>query len=294
MGSANANYGSSTVVNDQSVIVRSLTFASSEKYAISGAGAITLEPDPLSAVDADATFINVNSGSHEIQNDLILSTAAASDNRIVAQSGAKLDINNTLNINGKTMLVQGAGKVNINNNIDTGTTGTVTVNSGHLGGSGRINGNLRNGDASNTGGVVSPGQSVGTLTVDGTFSQHATGTVEIELGGTAVGQYDRLNVLSVATLDGLLDVKYANGFFPTAANIGNTWDVITAPNIINTLVISLDPSDSPYYSLTCVNCGVAATPDILRLTLTAVPPQGVIGDYNNNGRRRRGRLYSLA
>jgi hypothetical protein len=151
-----------------------------------------------------------------------------------------------------------------------------------LGGSGRVNANLRNGDATNTGGVVSPGQSVGTLTVDGIFSQHSTGTLEIELGGLAVGQYDRLNVVGVATLDGLLDVKYANGFLPTAANIGATFDVITSPNIINTLVISLDPSDSPYYSLTCVNCGVAATPDILRLTVTAPVPPGLIGDYNGD------------
>ena len=117
--------------------------------------------------------------------------------------------------------------------------------------------------------------------MDGTFTQHATGKLEIELGGTAAGTFDRLNVLGVATLDGLLDVKLANGFQPTAANIGQTWDVITVPTMINSLVISLDPSDTPYYSLTCINCSTGS-PDTLRLTLTAVPPEGVIGDYNQN------------
>jgi hypothetical protein len=225
----------------------------------------------------------VESGSHEIQIDMGLSSTAANDNRIVAAPGTRLDVNNTLNVNGKTLFVQGGGQVKFNNNIDTGTSGTVIVNAGNLGGSGRVNANLRNGDSANTGGTVSPGQSVGTLTVDGTFTQHSTGKLEIELGGTTAGTYDRLNVLSVATLDGILDVKYANNFLPTAGNIGQTWDVITAPTMINSLVISLDPSDSPYYSLSCVNCGVAATPDVLRLTLTAVPPPpGVIGDYNGN------------
>jgi hypothetical protein len=182
------------------------------------------------------------------------------------------------------VLVQGGGRVRLNNNVDTGTSGTMIVNGGNLGGSGRVNANLRNGDASNTGGVVAPGQGIGTLTVDGTFTQHSTGTLQIQLAGTTAGTYDRLNVLGVATLDGLVDVGLANGFSLTAANIGQTWDIITAPTMLNTLVISLDPSDVPYYSLTCVNCGAAATPDILRLTLTAVPPTVLVGDYNSDNK----------
>jgi hypothetical protein len=283
LANANGTTGPASIYNNAPITIRSLTFNSANKYAITGTGGITLEPYPLHATDNDATYISVESGSHEIQVDLGLSTTAVNDNRIVAAPGSRLDINNTFNVNGKTLFVQGGGEVKLNNNIDTGTAGTVIVNGGNLGGSGRVNANLRNGDGSNPGGIISPGQSIGTLTVDGTFTQHSSGKLEIELAGTTAGTYDRLNVLSVATLDGLLDVKIADGFTPTVANIGQTWDVITAPTIINTLVISLDASDSPYFSLTCVNC-TSGSPDILRLTMTAVPPPpGLIGDYNENG-----------
>ena len=283
LAGANATAGPASIYNNSAVTIRSLTFTSDNKYAITGTGGITLEPYPLHPTDTDATFISVESGKHEIQVDLALSSTAVNDNRIVAAPGTRLDIDNSFNVNGKTLFVQGGGEVKLNNNVDTGTTGTVIVNAGNLGGGGRVNANLRNGDATNPGGTIAPGQGIGTLTVDGTFTQHSTGKLEIELAGTAAGTYDRLNVLSVATLDGLVDVKLANGFAPTAANIGQTWDIITAPTMINSLVISLDPSDTPYYSLTCVNCGAAATPDILRLTLTAVPPgPGVIGDYNQD------------
>jgi len=284
LGDGNANFGPVTVYNNADVTIRSLTFDSTNKYAVSGTGSITLEPYSLHATDPTATFINVNSGEHEIQVKLSLSSDAVNNNRINAQPGSRLDINNSFDINGKTIFVQGGGTVNLNNNIDTGTSGTVIVAGGKLGGSGRVNGNLRNGDASNAGGIVSPGQSVGTLTVDGQFSQVATGTLAIELGGTAEGQYDRLDVLgALATLGGFVDVSYADGFMPTEANVGNTWDIITAPFIINPSgsPIALDPSDSPYYSLTCVNC-TSGAPDILRLTLLAVPPAGLIGDYNND------------
>ena len=147
LGAANATAGPATIYNNSATTIRSLTFTSSNKYAISGAGGITLEPYPLHPTDTDATYISVESGQHEIQVDLGLSSTAANDNRIAAAPGTRLDINNTFNVNGKTVFVQGGGEVKLNNNIDTGTTGTVIVNGGNLGGSGRVNANLRNGDA---------------------------------------------------------------------------------------------------------------------------------------------------
>jgi hypothetical protein len=174
------------------------------------------------------------------------------------------------------MTVAGAGRVNINNNIDLPVTGAVvTVNGGHVGGNGRINGRL-----TNTGGQVSPGIDVGTLTVEGNFQQNAAGTLNIDLGGLAVGQYDRLAViggLNGAILDGTLDVSYVNNFLPS---VGNTFDVLTAAGGINNAgVISLHPSDSPFYSLAVVSG------TILRLTLTtALPPPTDDGDFNGDGK----------
>ena len=63
-----------------------------------------------------------------------------------------------------------------------------------LGGHGIIGGNLLNS------GVVSPGNSPGTLTIRGDYTQNATGTLRIEVAGSSPGQYDVLAVNGRANL----------------------------------------------------------------------------------------------
>ena len=66
----------------------------------------------------------------------------------------------------------------INSILNTGG-GTIDVQEGTVQGSGTVGGSLVN-----TSGTVAPGNSPGTLTVDGDFSQAAGGTLAIELAGT--------------------------------------------------------------------------------------------------------------
>jgi hypothetical protein len=261
--------GPATVFNNQAVMASALVFNSTNKYSLSGLGSVTL------SAESGASTIDVDQGSHEIQLDLALANPTTID----AAAGTQLDINNTLDFTNatagnRTLSITGGGRVNINNNIDLPVTNAVvTVNGGHVGGNGRINGRL-----TNTGGNVSPGTSVGTLTIDGQFQQNAAGTLNVELGGTAVGQYDRLAIvggLNGAILDGTLDVSLVNGFVPA---VGNTFDVLTAAGGINNAgVISLHASDAPFYSL-AVMSGT-----MLRLTVTNPISMGITGDFNNNG-----------
>ncbi len=81
-----------------------------------------------------------------------------------------------------------------------------------LSGTGKINGNVTNR------GTIRPGGTgaAGTLTVTGNYTQTSTGVLDIELGGTAAGTYDQLNVSGIATLAGSLTVSLINGFNPTA------------------------------------------------------------------------------
>jgi hypothetical protein len=242
-----------------------LTFNNANKYAIGGTGSITMTSNEAVAA------INVQQGSHEIQVDLAL----ANPTTVNLAAGTNLQINNSLNFMapGRALTVTGSGRLDINNNIDTTAAGVVMVNGGTVGGNGRVNGRLVN-----SLGIVSPGTSVGTLTVEGNYQQSAGGTLNIELGGTAVGQYDQLRViggLNGAILDGTLDVSLVNGFVPA---IGNTFDVITAPGgVVNTNVIELHPSDISAFSLAVVSG------NILRLTATNVNPPMLTGDFNNNG-----------
>jgi hypothetical protein len=64
-------------------------------------------------------------------------------------------------------------------------------------------------------GRVSPGQSPGVLTIDGDYTQEATGELLIEIGGLTPGtQYDQLHVTGAAALGGSLTVALVNGFMP--------------------------------------------------------------------------------
>jgi hypothetical protein len=245
--------------------MKSLTINNANKYAIGGTGNITMNSDTA------ASTIAVQQGSHEIQVDLALANPTTVD----LAASTNLQINNSLDFMaaGRTLTVTGSGRLDINNNIDTTAAGLVMVNGGTVGGNGRVNGRL-----TNSAGIVSPGTSIGTLTVEGNYLQMAGGTLNIELGGTAAGQYDQLNViggLNGAILDGTLDVSLVNGFVPA---VGNTFDVITAPGgVVNTNVIELHPSDASAFSLSVV------TGNILRLTATSANPPMLTGDFNNNG-----------
>jgi hypothetical protein len=87
--------------------------------------------------------------------------------------------------------------------------GAVSVNGGVIGGTGSIIGSL-----TNSGGFVAPGSSAGLLAVTGSFSQGNTGTMILEAGGGAAGQFDQLQIGGSASLGGKLDVRTINGYTP--------------------------------------------------------------------------------
>jgi hypothetical protein len=64
------------------------------------------------------------------------------------------------------------------------------------------------------GGTLAPGQSAGNMNVLGSVNFLTdSSTLEIELGGTTFGtQYDRLTATGNILLNGLLDVRFINGF----------------------------------------------------------------------------------
>src|SRR5260370_34903418 len=105
---------------------------------------------------------------------------------------------------------QGAGLVNPTaNNPYTGPTsvtgGTLAVNGsitsnvtvgsgGTLGGNGTITGSVSNA------GIIAPGNSIGTLTVNGSLLQNAGSVYQVETN--SCGQSDRIHVNGPATING--------------------------------------------------------------------------------------------
>ncbi|MCA9198702.1 MAG: hypothetical protein KDA87_14235, partial [Planctomycetales bacterium] len=80
-------------------------------------------------------------------------------------------------------------------------------------------------------GQLRPGNSPGIQNVN-EFTQASGGSLQIEIGGTSPGPgaqnvddgYDQINVTTLATLDGTLDIELINDFTPS---IGDTFDILT-------------------------------------------------------------------
>jgi len=147
--------------------------------------------------------LNVNAGTLNTTNDVI--------------------VGGDLNVNAGTYLINGTTAVADTTNVNTGAT---------LGGGGILNSPLVVNN-----GTVSPGNSPGTLTVNGNFTQTSSGTLAIEVASGTV--FDRLIVNGQANLGGTLTVQSFDGYgfaygdqftFLFADDINGAFDSIIVPN----------------------------------------------------------------
>ena len=148
---------------------------------------------------------------------------------------------------------------------------------------------------------ASPGQVTG---LD--FVQDASGVLQIELQGTALNDFDRLDLTGQAQLDGELDVSLIGGFNPALGDSftilsalvgvsgqfatldlpslgsGLAWDVIYAPTLVNLEVIELigDPDFNQDGLLDCLDVD-ALVAEIVAGNHTA--PFDLTGDGNVDG-----------
>lgn len=112
------------------------------------------------------------------------------------------------------------------------TLGELIISSGAtLGGTGTIEGNVLNR------GTLSPGNSIGTLTIAGDYQQTSTSSLDIEIASPS--SFDRLVVSGRATLAGTLQIipyggnplDYGQKYeFLQAGSISGSFDTINAPN----------------------------------------------------------------
>jgi hypothetical protein len=153
----------------------------------SGSGSLTASAGFTNAGTIELTSTNISLASLTVSAGTLTNTGTIS---ALAGAGGSRTLNATLDNQG---LLTGVGTV----------TGSVT-NSGQ----------------------VSPGNNgPGTFTVTGTFTQTATGALNIKIGGLSAGsQYDRLAVSGAANLNGTLNVSLINGFFPS---LGDHFDILT-------------------------------------------------------------------
>jgi fibronectin-binding autotransporter adhesin len=128
---------------------------------------------------------------------------------------------NTSSVNGQIDQTGAGAEVVVPAGTKLQLGNTLLLKAGTLRGSGTVSGSVEN-----TGGVVKPGESPGTLTLTGNYLQGAGGRIEIEVAGTGVGQYDRLALGGSATLGGTLALNPTAGFAESSA-VGNNIPFLT-------------------------------------------------------------------
>ena len=135
---------------------------------------------------------------------------------------------------------------------------SVNLNGGDLSGDGTVAANVNN--INNIAGRVNPGGvgTAGTINIVAvpfgpsvSYTQGASGILNIDIGGTASNQFDQLNVSGTATLDGTLNVGLINSFLP---DVGNSFKIMTFS--------SRSPADSDFATYIGLNLpnGLVFTP----------------------------------
>jgi RHS repeat-associated protein len=180
----------------------------------------------------DATTITLDGslyGSSSSMGLLALADVAATG-RLILRNGAEVDTSASAFTNEGSVLIGSGSDLTVAGTYSSsgGTTvdGTLVASptvtlagGGTLNGAGRISASVVNG------GIVTPGDAPGTLTISGAYTQTSSGALDVEIGGiTAGSQYDQLRVAGLATLAGTLNVSFINGFGTTA---GQTFTIMT-------------------------------------------------------------------
>jgi outer membrane autotransporter protein len=182
-------------------------------------------------------------------------------------------------ISGQGTLVKQGGGILTLTGMSTEFTGATAVNEGSLivdgsiastqtlvspgallGGHGFLGGDLV------SSGIVSPGNSPGTLTVNGNYTQNANGTLRIEVAGLAPSQHDLLVVNGHASLAGTLQLIRLGGF---QLHVGDQFTFLVANGGVSG---NFSTVQNPFISNTLIKA------QIIVLT-TAVIVQGTQGSF---------------
>ncbi len=191
------------------------------------------------------TGTNTYTGGTVILSGTLIGTIPSLRGMIVNNSMLVLAQSGSGTFNG---MISGSGDVTINNPdgfinfaTDQTYTGTTIIEAGHLlvnaqlsssnvlinptgalSGMGTIVGNVINS------GILSPGSSPGTMTINGNYTQNSNSTLLIEIASDR--SFDQVAVGGSAQLEGTLQVQLLDGFVPDA---GSKFTILTTEKGVN-------------------------------------------------------------
>lgn len=151
-----------------------------------------------------------------------------------------LDINLTLGSD-KTIYIRSGGELSIqpgqtlnSNTIIYAEAGALFQNDGQFNSGVRVQGSLTNR------GILSPGNAVGTFTIDGNYN--ATGSAVHAFEISSLSTFDNINITGNAVINGALNISFVGGYVPV---LGNTFKILSfnagTGSFSNTILPSLPP-----------------------------------------------------
>lgn len=170
-------------------------------------GTVTLDSHRVILIDSGATAVIDTNGAAQ---SLVISGTVGGGGALTKIGAGTLFVSGITSYTGGTV-VQNGGLV-----VDGSLGGNVAVLGGVLGGHGFIGGNVLNQS------IVSPGNSPGTLTIAGNYTQSSTGALLIQIGSPTA--HDKLLVGGNVALGGTLQVSLLDGYRPAK---GNSFEFIT-------------------------------------------------------------------
>jgi hypothetical protein len=182
------------------------------------------------ASNALSTFDN-NTGTFTLAGNATLTTA----------STASFSDSGTVTVNKGSTLTVGGSNHNYNQTAGTTTVdGTltataITATGGSIFGAGTLKGNTTVGNATGAAATLNVGDSgkAGLLAITGTYTQLATGTMNVSIGGLTTGTFSALSVSGNTSLGGTLTVAIVNGLVLGSGNIGQTWTIVTSTGALS-------------------------------------------------------------
>lgn len=179
-----------------------------------------------SVINNSGTFNNTLVGlglSNESGSTINNETGGTFNNNDSLINAGAINNAGTFNINavvsGTGTYTQTGGATVVNSSL---SASNIDIQGGTVTGAGTITGPVTIGAAASIG----PGNSPGTLIIIGDIG--LLGTLDIEVGGTAAGAFDVLDVTGTANLSGDLNVSLWGGYNPFA---GDSFDILTADTI---------------------------------------------------------------
>jgi fibronectin-binding autotransporter adhesin len=206
--------------------------------------------------------LQITGGGRVEDENGIIAGGAGSQGNVVVESGTWTNSGSLL----VGLLGTGLLDVRATGSVAAGPDDAIIGPLGKVMGTGLINGNVVNN------GTVAPGNSPGTLHIDGNYTQGATGHLQIELASATSS--DLLDVTGQATLDGTLEIVLTDGFTPAASDTFNIFSGASLTGAFDNVIVTSTSGGGSF------NIGV--TPTGIALS-NFQPAVGLPGDFNTDG-----------